>query len=161
MPRIYKRRSIEEVRASFLKRVVTTDSCWIWMGVTGHYGYGSLWFEGKTRWAHRVSFHIFKEPIPKGLLVMHSCDNPWCVNPNHLFSGTQKDNIQDALKKGRFKQAGRWGDIKKRCKVGHDMLDKANLYISPKGTRTCNICRKVNRKIYKAKLKEQRHAQVS
>ena len=75
--------------------------CWIWMG--GRRGfYGCISVDNKTELAHRVAWTLYKGTIPNGLLVLHHCDTPLCVNPNHLFVGTQSDNIKDCVKKGRY-----------------------------------------------------------
>lgn len=76
------------------------DDCWLWRGsIQGKYG--SIRIEGKSAGAHRVSYQLHKGEIPEGLVVMHSCDVPLCVNPNHLSVGTYSDNTQDMLRKGR------------------------------------------------------------
>jgi hypothetical protein len=77
------------------------DACWIWMGYRLPSGYGQVSHKDRTRYAHRVSFEIAFGIIPDGLLVCHKCDNPGCVNPNHLFSGSNLDNANDRDRKKR------------------------------------------------------------
>jgi hypothetical protein len=78
------------------------DECWPWRGVCDQHGYGRVSFMHKRFKAHRVSFEMANGPIPDGLIVRHRCDNPNCVNPNHLEAGTHKDNMQDASRRGRL-----------------------------------------------------------
>lgn len=76
--------------------------CWLWLGKVWPPGrYGRVRVKGKWAFAHRVSYEVFVGPIPKGKRVLHHCDVCCCVNPNHLFIGTQKDNLRDAVSKGR------------------------------------------------------------
>ncbi|TSA41005.1 MAG: HNH endonuclease [Verrucomicrobiales bacterium] len=96
-----KKYSLQEQIDSFWSRVKKTDDCWIFSGGKKGRGYGQHRFQGQSQSAHRVSFQLCKGEIPKGILVCHTCDNPPCVNPDHLFLGTGKDNAQDMLKKGR------------------------------------------------------------
>lgn len=76
-------------------------SCWAWNGVMHHRGYGVLTHRKKWMLAHRAAYAVYNGPIPSGRLVCHSCDNPWCVRPDHLFVGTPNDNMQDKVTKGR------------------------------------------------------------
>ena len=76
------------------------EECWEWQANTGR-GYGMFWFGKTPIVAHRASWMMLRGPIPEGMNVLHKCDNRKCVNPNHLFIGTQSDNVQDMLQKGR------------------------------------------------------------
>jgi hypothetical protein len=84
------------------KYVITELGCWEWMANKTHNGYGQIYYNGSQRRAHRVSYEIHIGPIPSGMLICHRCDNPSCINPEHLFIGTVKDNINDCIEKGRF-----------------------------------------------------------
>lgn len=80
------------------------NGCWIWKGEKTSNGYGYLLLNGKRIGAHRFSYMWHQGKIQKGLFVCHKCDVPSCVNPDHLWLGTQKENIQDAAKKNRMKR---------------------------------------------------------
>lgn len=96
------KRPLEE---RFWEKVEKTDGCWIWKSGVNHSGYGKFTLDGKNRSlpAHRVAWMITHGEMPKSsVYVLHICDKPLCVNPDHLFLGTAKDNALDALKKGRM-----------------------------------------------------------
>lgn len=94
----------------FWPNVTVTPGCWIWVGATHSGGYGTLSMgAGAPAYAHRLSFALFKGPIPAGLWVLHRCDNPPCVNPDHLFLGTIRDNNADRHSKGRSPKGTRHG----------------------------------------------------
>ena len=82
-------------------KIVETDECWEWIAFKNKDGYGLFGYNGKNQKAHRVSWQLHNGPIPDGLCVLHKCDNPSCVNPNHLFLGTNADNIKDRVNKNR------------------------------------------------------------
>lgn len=86
----------------FFSRFIKLDNgCWQWVAHADKDGYGVLPSNKKNIRAHRFSYELHIGQIPNGLVICHRCDNPGCVNPNHLFSGTAKDNAQDSLQKGR------------------------------------------------------------
>jgi len=85
----------------FFDKVHKTDSCWNWTASTRN-GYGAFKINGKVEGAHRVSWVLNNGEIPEGLFVCHKCDNPRCVNPEHLFLGTASDNMKDCYNKGRL-----------------------------------------------------------
>ena len=78
------------------------SGCWLWTGaIVGQRRYGGMWFRGRNDRAHRISWKLFRGEIPDGLHVLHKCDVKTCVNPDHLFLGTNADNMADMTRKGR------------------------------------------------------------
>lgn len=85
------------------KYKIVASGCWEWQYSVNKKGYGMFGIAtSTTQLAHRVSFTLYKGDIPEGLFVLHHCDNPKCVNPEHLFLGTNTDNMRDAKAKGRL-----------------------------------------------------------
>ena len=90
--------NLERFEAKFQK----SDGCWLWRAGVDKSGYGRFRIgQNKVR-AHRASYEFYKSSIPADMVVRHACDNPRCVNPEHLLIGTHKDNTQDAIDRGRF-----------------------------------------------------------
>lgn len=98
-------KTIKERFESKFKKLGIGD-CWEWQKRISPFGYGQFSINaGDTRQAHRLSYELYIGKIPKGLCVLHKCDNRKCVNSRHLFLGTQQDNIRDMIRKGRDKKA--------------------------------------------------------
>lgn len=119
---------------------VPESGCWLWLAATSPTGYGLTGLRAGPALAHRAAYEAYVGPIPAGRVVCHRCDTPSCVNPAHLFSGTQMDNIRDCASKGRMA-----GQQLTRCKYGHEFTPENTRAIRP-GQRECWECkRRINR----------------
>lgn len=130
--------------------------CHLWDASVNAYGYG-YFFTGKNEagkdvveLAHRAAYKMFVGEIPDGKVVCHECDVPSCVNPEHLFLGTQADNMQDMKRKGR---GYGWLSEKTHCNKGHQ-LSGENLYVKPNGDRACRACMVQRTKEWRARQKK-------
>lgn len=115
-----------DARERFMSKVRVGEGppatgCWEWIAHKNADGYGDFKFKGQMRKAHRVAWEMAEgERIPKGMYVLHSCDNSGCVNPYHLFLGTQRDNMNDMNSKGR-------GHFVKGEKVAQSKLNESEV----------------------------------
>ena len=130
----------------FFQKVKKTDTCWFWVGALNSKGYGSLSVDRKAIGAHRFSYSTFVGLIPKKMFVCHTCDTPSCVNPKHLFTGTNSDNMRDMIAKNRQGQSQR---RQTHCRKGHKFI-KSNTYVRSrpdgKQERLCRKCKQASAK---------------
>ena len=145
-----------KLEARFWSRVEKSgdNDCWSWTGTTRKGNRGEIYVSGSTQVAPRVSYVIHNGAIPEGdNNVLHSCDNPNCVNPAHLWLGTIKDNSVDAASKGRVH-----GQAKTHCPSGHP-YDGENLRIDEHGRRRCRTCHKRHDTAFRERRKLKRNEQ--
>lgn len=118
--------------------ISTHDECWIWTAGKQKGGYGNFKFAGRKIGAHRFSLMVSSGMLDSERYACHTCDNPPCVNPKHLFWGSPSDNNSDTVSKGRW-QGG--NALKTHCKNGH-RFSKENTRIRKCGGRSCIACEK-------------------
>jgi hypothetical protein len=121
------------------------EACWPWTGSRKDSGYGRLCFDRHQQNAHRVAYQLATGHDPGDLIVCHSCDNPPCCNPAHLWVGTHGDNARDKVAKGRWNgnRGGNGYQHRTHCKHGHEFTPE-NTLIVVKAGRPCRQCRACN-----------------
>jgi hypothetical protein len=129
-----------DIHQRFAKYVDDSGECWLWIGskIKSKWAYGQLKVNGKNQSAHRVSYQLYKGQIPEGLVVRHTCNNPCCVNPEHLELGTQQENMDDMVNANRQALGSRNGrskikeedvpDIRRRLALGETYYSIGKLY---------------------------------
>ncbi len=151
------------------------SGCWLWIGTLG-YPLGvprpRITHKAKILAGHRVSIELFKGPIPQGMYACHTCHNTYCVNPDHLYAGTAKQNTDDMMRSGRHaaaqpevrealiarcKKMNATRRALTHCKRGHP-LSGDNLFIDKKGSRVCRECTRMACSKYKRSARSRKTA---
>lgn len=131
---------MENIKNRLLSKIIIDDEtgCWNWLAGKDKNGYGKIVINKRHLMVHRASYYYFVGPFEQDKLICHKCDNPSCINPDHLFIGTWLSNMQDKVNKGRLRNQNM---DKTHCKRGHEFTEE-NTKIKSKGRRTCVICYK-------------------
>lgn len=122
------------------------SGCWLWTASTQRFGYGQFRMNGKTRPAHRASWELHRWPIATDVFLLHVCDVPSCVNPDHLRPGTQRDNMRDMHSKGRARNGT---ENQTHCHRGHEFTPD-NLIPNAAGSRMCRECARMLKRARRA-----------
>jgi len=122
----------------FMEKVFKTKSCWIWLGCINNHGYGKLMLGGIQHKSHRWIYEYYNGPLGN-FACMHKCNNPACVNPDHLEAGTLKENSIYCVKSNRHFQA-----TKTHCKNGHEFTEANTILRHSVKGRHCAECHKIN-----------------
>ena len=130
---------IKQTFESFIERE-PMSGCWIWTGMANEAGYGRYRPDGRKKvFAHRAAFEMHKGAIPDGAMVCHVCDNPACVNPDHLYLGSAADNMRDKVARGRSRNQN---SVKTHCIRGHKLTPENTYGDKRWGSRGgCRLCR--------------------
>jgi len=132
-------RPIENMKEHLIKMSMPEPNtgCWLWIGHQRNkkQQYGAITIKCRANYAHRVSYETFVGKIPDKMDLLHKCDTPSCINPDHLFVGTHADNMRDCLKKGR----NPWMLKKSHCIHGHELKD-GNFRIKSKNGKKYRQC---------------------
>ena len=142
---------------SYTKPMIDSG-CILWMASSYQNGYGHFrgFNKNKMECSHRIAWEITNGPIPNGMHVLHRCDTPACVNPNHLFLGTRSDNMMDCVNKNRAKRIGAKGESNSHAKLTKaEIIEIRNSHKTPTelsieyGVTLTNICDIINRKTWR------------
>jgi hypothetical protein len=136
--------------------IMEPNGCWLFVGCLAR-GYGQLLFDGKRHKAHRLMWQAVHGDIPAGLFVCHRCDVRRCINPDHLFLGTCRDNTRDALEKGRLRNmhTGRT-----HCLRGHEFTPENTRQCHGRW-RSCRVCEKAYKVAHRARRNALRNAKTA
>lgn len=133
----------EQVWATIKSKIVVTErDCWEWTKPRNSFGYGQYFFFGKRYQVHRMAYMLTHGvQLERSTYICHTCDNPPCVNPAHLWAGRSRDNLLDCVRKGRHQEANQT-----HCLRGHPLHGDNVLHID--GRRKCRTCTRARMRIY-------------
>lgn len=133
------------------KGTINHAGCFEWHGWRNYYNYGETSYRNKMWMVPRLAWHLWRGPIPEGIRVLHTCDNPACFNCNHLFLGTPYENTMDMVRKGRHHYSP---SRKTHCRQGHEFTPE-NTYRAPSrpNKRACKECSRLRQRVGYRKYK--------
>jgi len=152
----------KSVEDRFWSKVNKTESCWLWTGSKSDFGHGQIRIDGRNTVASRYVWEIMKGPITDRLFVLHKCDNPTCVRIDHLFLGTQKDNIKDMHSKGRAFKGNYKGKLNPASKLTEEEVIRMREMHHESNLNYCELARlfKVHNTTSRAIIKRENWAHI-